>query len=78
MDYRSAIMEFFLEKGVADGLNYSDDLFSGGFINSLFALEIVTYLESTFKIRIKNKDITEENFRTIDNIAELVLRIVNS
>ena len=74
MDCKNMIMDFFIEKGKADGLTFDKDLFEGGFVDSLFALEIVVYLEKTFSIRIKNKEITEENFRTIDNIAELVIR----
>lgn len=75
MDYRQIIMEFFIEKNKAEGLDYGTDLFSGGFIDSLFALEIVLYLEDTFDIGIGDKDISEENFRSIDSMAELVSRI---
>lgn len=73
MDCREKIMEFFINKNKANGLKYDTDLFKGGFINSLFALEMVVYLEKTFKIKIKNKDITEQNFKTIDNIAKVVM-----
>ena len=76
MEHRDEIMKFFVEKGVAGDLKYEDDLFAGGYVNSLFALEIIVFLEKTFKIKIKNKEITEENFRTINNIAELVGRYV--
>ena len=74
-EYRRKIMDFFVEKGKADGLSLDSDLFEGGFVDSLFALEIVVYLEDTFRVKIKNRDITEENFRTIDNIAALVARV---
>ena len=74
MDHRDAIMDFFVQKRRAEGLTFDKDLFEGGFVDSLFALEIVVYLEKTFGIRIKNREITEENFKTIDNIAELVTR----
>ena len=46
---------------------------SGASINSLFALEMVLFLE-TFKIKISNKEISEKNFRTIDSIAAVVER----
>jgi len=74
MDTREKIMEFFKSRGKSDELGYDTDLFKGGYINSLFALEMVLYLEQTFKIKIKNKEITEKNFRTINNIAEVVER----
>ena len=62
------IMKFFNEKGISDIQN-DTDLFKGGYVNSLFALEIVMFLEKEFKIKIKNKDITEKNFKTIDAMA---------
>jgi methoxymalonate biosynthesis acyl carrier protein len=74
VDTKERILGFFRERGKAEGLDYSTDLFKGGFINSLFALEMVVFLEDTFKIKIKNKDITENNFRTIENIADVVER----
>lgn len=73
MDYKAKIMEFFVNKNKSEGLSYDTDLFKGGFINSLFALEMVVYLEKTFDIKIKNKDITEKNFKTIENIANIVM-----
>ncbi|HWQ75201.1 MAG TPA: phosphopantetheine-binding protein [Syntrophomonas sp.] len=66
------ILKFFEEKGKADGLTEDTDLFKGGYVNSLFALEMVMYLEDTFQIKIKNKDINEKNFKTIRSIAEVV------
>jgi methoxymalonate biosynthesis acyl carrier protein len=74
MDTRERIMEFFKGRSRAEDLKYDTDLFKGGFINSLFALEMVVFLEDTFKIKIKNKEINEKNFRTIDSIAEVVER----
>ena len=77
MDCKEKIMEFFISKNKAENLKYDTDLFKGGFINSLFALEMVVYLEKTFKIKIKNKDITEQNFKTIDNIAKVVMSYID-
>lgn len=65
------IMKFFNEKGINDIQN-DTDLFKGGYVNSLFALEIVMFLEKEFKIKIKNKDITEKNFKTVDAMAAVV------
>ena len=71
-EIKQLIFKFFEEKGKADGLTEDTDLFKGGYVNSLFALEMVMYLETTFKIKIKNKDINEKNFKTIHSIAEVV------
>ena len=78
MGYERKIVEFFKSRGKADDLAYDTDLFKGGYINSLFALEMVLFLEETFKIKIKNKEISEKNFRTIDSIAGVVERSLQS
>lgn len=71
---KESIMEFFRINGKADGLTEETDLFKGGYVNSLFALQMVMYLEQTFHIKIKNKEITEKNFKTIGSIAQVVER----
>lgn len=69
------ILEFFVEKHKADGLQFDTDLFKGGFIDSLFAFEMVVYLESAFGVKIPDSDITEDNFRTIHAITAMIQRI---
>ena len=72
MDVKEIILGFFKEKGTADDLEYDTDLFSGGYVNSLFALEVILFLEETFSIHIPNKDVSESNFQTIESIARVV------
>ena len=64
-------MGFFTSKGITE-ITGDTDLFKGGYVNSIFALEVVMFLEKEFKIKIKNKDITEKNFKTVDNMAAVV------
>lgn len=71
MSTQERILKFFNEKGIND-ISIDTDLFKGGYVNSLFALEIVMYLEKEFKIKMKNRDITEKNFKTVEAIAETV------
>ena len=71
MSTQERILEFFNSKKLT-GIKNDTDLFAGGYVNSLFALEIVMFLEKEFKIKIKNKDITEKNFKTVDQIAATV------
>ena len=76
MNTQERILKFFIEKKKADdSLTNDTDLLKGGYVNSLFALEIVMFLEKEFKIRIKRRDITDDNFRTINNMAALVERL---
>ena len=72
---KEEIRAFLEENKKTGGIKDDEDLFKKGYVNSLFALQLVIFLEATFKIRIKNKDITEDNFRTINNICETVSRL---
>lgn len=49
-----------------------EDIFALGFINSLFAMQLVNFVESTYQIRVENEELDMANFRTIEAIARLV------
>lgn len=51
-----------------------DDIFALGYVNSLFALELVTFVESCFAITIENEDLELENFRSVDAITSFIGR----
>ena len=54
-----------------------DDLFASGAISSLFAMELVLYLEQTFGITIDGDNLTLANFRTVASMTELVCMLRN-
>lgn len=49
-----------------------DDYFAAGRINSLFALELVTFVERHFSITVDVADLELDNFRTIGRTANFV------
>ncbi|WP_320068826.1 acyl carrier protein [Micromonospora sp. RTGN7] len=51
------------------------DMFASGLVSSLFALELVVHIESTFGITIAGPDLRLDNFRTVDAMTALVLRL---
>ncbi|MEO3812454.1 acyl carrier protein [Sphaerisporangium sp. B11E5] len=53
---------------------HDQDIFSLGFVNSLFAMELVMFVEKTFGFTVPNEELRIDNFRTIDSIAGLVGR----
>ena len=55
-------------------LTGTQDIFSLGYINSLFAMELVMFLEKTFGITIPNDELQIDNFRTAVSMAELGAR----
>lgn len=57
-----------------EALQDDEDMFAAGLVNSLFAMQLVLFIESDFGIRLPNSDLRLDNFRTIDNIADLIQR----
>ena len=55
-------------------LSDTDDMFALGFVNSLFAMQLVTFVETQFGIEIDSDDLEMENFRSIQAITQLVER----
>lgn len=47
-------------------------LFDGGFVDSIGLVQLVTFVESTFKVQIGDEALMSEEFTTIDGISELV------
>ncbi|WP_375476975.1 acyl carrier protein [uncultured Nostoc sp.] len=55
-------------------LQPNEDIFALGFVNSMFAMQLVLFVEQEFKIAIENEDLEFENFRTINSLANLIER----
>lgn len=65
----------FLEKFFGNhDLQPDEDIFALGFVNSMFAMQLVLFVEQEFEINIGNEDLEFENFRTINSITNLVKR----
>jgi len=67
---RAFLSRFFRKHELSD----DEDIFSLGFVNSLFAMQLVMFLEKEFGVKVDNKDLDFDNFRTINAIADLVTR----
>ena len=65
---RDFIIENFLF-GSANGLNDDTSFLDDGIIDSTGVLELVTFIEENFKIRVEDEELIPENLDSIDNIA---------
>jgi methoxymalonate biosynthesis acyl carrier protein len=50
------------------------NLFDEGLVNSLFAIELMTFLEKTFEINVGMDDLDMAYYQSIDAISSFVLR----
>lgn len=71
-DLRKPIFEFIEGRFPEVRLEPDDDIFELGFVNSLFAMELVMFLESRFAFAIPNEALRLDRFRTVRAMADLV------
>lgn len=73
MDEHKAKVRTFLSKYIRNHeLSDDDDIFGLGFVNSLFAMQLVMFVEREFGITVGNEDLNMENFGTVNAIVKLV------
>lgn len=58
----------------ATRLGDDDDMFATGYVNSMFAMQLVQFVESEFGITVESEDLDLDNFRTVASIASFVER----
>ena len=49
-----------------------------GIIDSLGFLEIITFIEQNYGIKVQDEDVTADNFNTIANISSYIERSVTA
>lgn len=77
-NHKTVIRKFIAGYIDQNRLSDEDDLFKTGYVNSLFAMELVTFVENKFRITIENEELNIDNFRTINSIASLVSQKCNT
>lgn len=73
-DPRAELRSFLGSRFPQVELTDEEDIFALGFVNSLFAMELVLFVERTFGLEVPNDELTLDNFRSIKSMAELVQR----
>ncbi len=68
----------FLTAALRKPVQPDDDYFALGLADSLFALELVTFVESRFSLTVEVEDLDLDSFRTANRITRFVLRKTGS
>lgn len=71
---KDIIKEFLAKYFTNYDLKDDEDIFSLGFVNSLFSMQLVMFIEKKFDFTIDNEDLDLENFKTINAITDLIER----
>jgi acyl carrier protein len=68
----SSTVRAFLAEAVGDAPAPDDDLFARGTVTSLFALQLIAFVEHTFDIEVEPEDLDFANFRTVNAVTAFV------
>lgn len=73
-EIKEALRGFILRSVRIARLDDDDDLFESGIVNSLFAVQLMTFVEKTFAIEVAMEDLEIDNFRSLNATTGFVLR----
>lgn len=65
---KSFLSRYFRNRELTD----DEDIFALGFVNSLLAMQLVSFIEKEFEITVEDDDLDLDNFRTIDKMDQLI------
>lgn len=71
---RETVKRFVMSSINIDQLNDDDNLFESGFANSLFAVQLMTFIEKTFAIEVGMDDLDIENFKSVNAATAFVAK----
>jgi len=72
MDYKTALENYIKTEVLRNrnaNLDENEDLIGGGILDSLRILQIVEFIEKTFKIQVPDEDVVYENFHTLGTLV---------
>ena len=49
-----------------------EDIFASRLVNSLFAMQMVLFIEKEYKITVENEDLDLKNFSTLNRISDFI------
>ena len=73
-EIKETVRSFILSSINLPDLKDDDNLFESGIVNSLFAVQLMTYIEKTFAIEVGMDDLDIENFKSLKATTAFVLK----
>ena len=71
---KQTVRDFILRSVPIKKLEDDDDLFASGIVNSLFAVQLMTFVEKAFSIDVDVDDLDIANFKSLNATTAFVLR----
>lgn len=67
---REFLARFIRNHEMQDG----EDIFATGYVNSMFAMQLVQFVEQEFAITCESEDLELDNFRSVDALDAFIRR----
>jgi acyl carrier protein len=71
---KETVKRFILSSINFTHLDDDDNLFESGIVNSLFAIQLMTFIEKTFSIEVEMDYMDIENFKSLNATTAFVLK----
>lgn len=71
----NSVLEYLIDVGKT--ADKDTELFTSGILDSLDIIDLVLFLEKKYGIKIPQKSMTLDNFKTPNSVAELVKKTIN-
>ena len=71
---KQTVRGFLLSSINMPNINDEDNLFEMGIVNSLFAVQLMTFIEKTFNLEVETDDLDIENFKSVSATTAFVMK----
>ena len=71
---KETITDFIFSSITITDLDADDNLFETGIINSLFAVQLMTFIEKSFGVEVTMDDLDIENFKSVNATTFFVMK----
>jgi len=71
---KATVKHFISSSSNITNMDDDDNLFESGIVNSLFAVQLMTFIEKTFAIEVGMEDLDIENFKSLNATTAFVLK----
>ncbi|WP_156754864.1 acyl carrier protein [Actinokineospora pegani] len=71
-DIRTRVIGYLSRYFPVSDLADTDDIFKRGFVSSMFAMQLVAFVEQEFAVVVENEDLELDNFRSVAALERFV------
>lgn len=72
MDNKYIVKEYLSKVLRKNDFEDDEDIFASGSVNSLFAMQLILFLEKRFGITVGKKDLDRDNFKSLNAITKFL------